>query len=89
MTQQKSKYSILIRWSEEDQLYIASLPEWGPYALTHGRTYEQAAKAGREVLESLIETYEQEGHPLPEPELFFFPEAAEEQTPAQQQEARR
>jgi len=26
------KYSILIQWSEEDQAYIALLPEWREYA---------------------------------------------------------
>ncbi|NEO00536.1 MAG: type II toxin-antitoxin system HicB family antitoxin, partial [Moorea sp. SIO3I7] len=30
------KYSILIQWSEEDNSYVASLPEWGNYARTHG-----------------------------------------------------
>jgi predicted RNase H-like HicB family nuclease len=33
------KYSILIQWSEEDGVFIASLPEWGAYAKTHGETY--------------------------------------------------
>ena len=89
MTQQTSRYSMMIRWSEEDQLYIASLPEWGPYAHTHGKTYEQAAKAGREVLESLMATYEGENRPLPEPQTFVFPTEAAEEEATQQQEARR
>ncbi|CCQ54391.1 Protein of unknown function UPF0150 [Crocosphaera watsonii WH 0005] len=38
------KYTILIQWSEEDQKYIVSLPEFGPYAHTHGDTYEEALK---------------------------------------------
>ena len=36
------KYSILIQWSDPDKSYIASLPEWGEYASTHGDTYEEA-----------------------------------------------
>lgn len=28
----KSRYSILIQWSDEDQKYVASLPEFSPYA---------------------------------------------------------
>ena len=50
-----SQYSILIQWSDEDQKYVVSLPEFGPYAHTHGETYEEALKNGQEVLELLIE----------------------------------
>jgi predicted RNase H-like HicB family nuclease len=35
-------YSILIQWSNEDQKYIASLPEFGPDARTHRKTHEEA-----------------------------------------------
>lgn len=51
------KYSILIQWSEIDQAYIASLPEWGEYARTHGDTYEEALNNAREVLEDLVYGY--------------------------------
>jgi predicted RNase H-like HicB family nuclease len=64
------KYSMLIEWSGEDGVFVASLPEWGPYARTHGATYEDAARAGREVLEMLIENRRAEGRPLPEPRLL-------------------
>lgn len=63
------RYSILIQWSDEDQKYIVSLPEFGPYAHTHGDTYEEAAKNAQEVLELLIETYEEQGRSLPMPNL--------------------
>lgn len=63
------KYSILIQWSEADQAYIASLPEWGKYARTHGDTYEAALENGREVLADLIYGYEQTGKLLPKPHL--------------------
>jgi predicted RNase H-like HicB family nuclease len=59
-------YSILIQWSEEDQAYIASLPEFGPYALTHGANYEEALKNGQEALDLLME----ETLPLPNPQTF-------------------
>ncbi len=64
------KYSMLIEWSEGDAVFVVSLPEWGPYAKTHGATYEEAAAAGREVLEMLIENRRAEGRPLPEPRLL-------------------
>ncbi len=47
-------YSILIQWSEDDQCYVASLPEFGPYAHTHGETYEKALENAKEVLDLLI-----------------------------------
>ncbi len=64
------KYSILIQWSETDQAYIASLPEWGEYARTHGDTYEEALNNAREVLEDLVYGYKQISKPLPEPQIL-------------------
>jgi predicted RNase H-like HicB family nuclease len=68
---------MLIQWSDEDQAYIVSLPEFGQYAKTHGSTYEEAAKNGREVLELLLEDYQALGHPLPPPATFGATEPAE------------
>jgi len=59
------KYSILIQWSEEDNAYIASLPERGKYARTHGITYQEAPDNAQEVLEDLVDIYAQENKPLP------------------------
>ena len=56
----KMQYSMIIQWSEEDQIYIVTLPEFGGNK-THGNTYEEAAKNG------------QEGWPLPAPILFGSP----------------
>jgi antitoxin HicB len=64
-----ARYSMLIQWSVEDKVYIVTLPEWGG-CKTHGRTYELAAKAGREVLELLISTSAADGDELPRPHLF-------------------
>lgn len=60
------RYSMEIRWSDEDQAFIVTLPEFLG-CKTHGATYEEAAKNGREVMELLVETYQAEGRPLPEP----------------------
>ncbi|NET55081.1 MAG: type II toxin-antitoxin system HicB family antitoxin [Symploca sp. SIO2E6] len=64
------KYSILIQWSDPDEAYVASLPEWGDYARTHGETYEEALENAKEVLEDLIYGYEQTGKPLPDPKIL-------------------
>lgn len=58
-------YSMLIQWSDEDQAYIVSFPEF-PLAHTHGATYDDAARNGQEVLNLLVETYQTQGRMLPE-----------------------
>jgi predicted RNase H-like HicB family nuclease len=62
-------YSMLIRWSDEDQTFIATLPEFDN-AMTDGPTYETAARQGRLLIESFVLWYEQDGRPLPRPNLF-------------------
>ncbi|AOX01535.1 HicB family protein [Moorena producens PAL-8-15-08-1] len=64
------KYSILIQWSEEDNSYVASLPEWGKYARTHGETYEEALENAKEVLEDLVYAYRQVNKELPIPQIL-------------------
>ena len=66
----KYRYTILIQWSEEDNCFVASLPEWGAFCHTHGDTYEEALKNAQEVLELLIESSEEEGKVLPEPQTL-------------------
>lgn len=63
-------YTIIIQWSDEDQCFVVSLPEWGEFCHTHGDTYEEALKNAQEVLELLIETSLEEGQPLPEPKTL-------------------
>lgn len=71
-----SRYSMLIEWSDEDQSYLVTLPEWVDRVrnpVTHGDTYEAAVHNGREVLELLIEDATDAGQPLPRPRLFTSP----------------
>lgn len=65
----KSQHSMVIQWSEEDNLYLVHLPEFpSQHFVTHGETYEEAARRGQEVIEMLIEDYQESGKPLPEPQ---------------------
>lgn len=64
-----SKYSMVIEWSDEDDAFIVSLPEF-PNNRTHGATYEEAAHNGQEVLDMLIELYRSENRPLPKPRVM-------------------
>ena len=63
-------YTIIIQWSDEDQCFVVSLPEWGELCHTHGDTYEEALKNAQEVLELLVESSLEDGKPLPEPQTF-------------------
>lgn len=64
-----SRYSLIIEWSQKDRLFVVSWPEFTDVMqlCTHGHTYEEAAKHGQELLETLIELYQEDGKPLPEP----------------------
>jgi len=63
-----SHYSIVIQWSEEDNCYVVSLPEFGPYVHTHGDSYEEALQNAQEVLQMLIEDVPKES--LPQPQTY-------------------
>ncbi len=63
------KYSIVIEWSNDDNKYIVTLPEF-PNCYTHGGTYEEALQNGKEVLEMLVEKYQALGQPLPQPRQY-------------------
>ncbi len=67
-------YSMVIQWSHEDKCYLVHLPDFAFQMFhTHGETYEEAAKHGQEVLETLTEMYQEEGKPLPEPKTLEQP----------------
>jgi len=64
---------MIIQWNNEDQCFLAALPDFpGQHWRTHGDTYEEAVANGKEVLESLIFSYEQDAEPLPEPKIVNF-----------------
>lgn len=62
-------YSMIIRWSDEDNKFIVTIPEFVG-AITHGDTYEEAVKNGQEVIELFIKTEQVLGGPLPQPRLY-------------------
>ncbi|WIG60154.1 MAG: hypothetical protein OJF49_002902 [Ktedonobacterales bacterium] len=68
------RYSMVIEWSDEDQAYVVSFPEWDAtgmyFARTHGATYEEAVKNGEEVLADLVDIAQEKGAPLPTPRRF-------------------
>ena len=64
---------MVIEWSEEDQTFLVTLPEWADRVntpTTHGDTYEDAVRNGNEVLGLLIEAALEDGDPLPQPKIY-------------------
>jgi predicted RNase H-like HicB family nuclease len=60
------KYRIVIYWSEEDQVFIAEVPEL-PGCMTHGDTKAGARANAYEAIQSWIDTANEFGDPIPEP----------------------
>ena len=65
---QKSKYryEVIIYWSEEDQAYIAEVPELLGCA-ADGPTYQEALTQAEIVIGEWIDTAKELGRPVPEP----------------------
>ncbi len=62
----KWKYEIIIYWSEEDQGYIAEVPEL-PGCAADGQTYKQALANVEVIIREWIETAKELKRPIPEP----------------------
>ena len=60
------KYETIIYWSEEDQAFIAEVPEL-PGCLAHGDSADQALANVTEAIRLWIETAKEFGDPVPEP----------------------
>ncbi len=61
-----SKYEIIIYWSEEDQAYIAEIPEL-PGCSADGATYSDALKNVEVSAQEWIETAKKLGREIPKP----------------------
>lgn len=62
----KHKYSLNIRWAEEDQCYFGEFPEL-PGCATHGNTVEEVIQNANDAVESWREAAKESGIPIPEP----------------------
>ncbi len=66
----KTNYSMIIQWSDVDQIFVVTIPEFADrlrMPCTHGDTHEDAAQAGLELIETFLEIWEEEGKSIPEP----------------------
>ncbi|MDB9512265.1 type II toxin-antitoxin system HicB family antitoxin [Kamptonema animale CS-326] len=65
-----SRYSMIVQWSDEDGLFLVTIPEFSDRVVmpcTHGQSREEAIHNGEEVIEMYLEAWEAEGESIPEP----------------------
>ncbi|HEV7680825.1 MAG TPA: type II toxin-antitoxin system HicB family antitoxin [Pyrinomonadaceae bacterium] len=62
----KHRYEIIIYWSNEDQAFVAEVPEL-PGCMAHGDTHESALANANEATQLWIDTAREFGDPVPEP----------------------
>jgi len=60
------KYEIIIYWSNEDEAFIAEVPEL-PGCIAHGRTPETALKNAKDAIQLWIDAAKEFGDPIPAP----------------------
>ncbi len=60
------KYEIILYWSDEDQVFVAEVPEL-PGCMAHGETQEIALANAQEATQLWIETALEFGDPVPQP----------------------
>jgi predicted RNase H-like HicB family nuclease len=61
-----SKYEVIIYWSDEDQVFVAEVPEL-PGCSAHGDTQEAALASAQEAIRLWLESAREFGDPVPEP----------------------
>jgi len=61
-----SKYEVIIYWSEEDDAFIAEVPELAG-CMADGETYQKALAHVEVIIQEWIETAKEIGRTIPEP----------------------
>jgi len=59
-------YEIIIYWSDEDQAFVAEVPEL-PGCMAHGPTQQAALENCQEAMQLWIDTAREFGDPVPKP----------------------
>ena len=60
------KYEIIIYWSQEDEAFIAEVPEL-PGCMADGETYVEAVQNAEQIIDEWIETANSLGRKIPKP----------------------
>ncbi len=62
----ETRYEVIIYWSDQDEAFIAEVPEL-PGCAADGATYEEALANVQIIIAEWIETAIDLGRPIPEP----------------------
>jgi predicted RNase H-like HicB family nuclease len=60
------RYEVIIYWSDEDQAFVAEVPEL-PGCAADGATYAEAIANVEVIIREWIQTAQELGRPVPEP----------------------
>ena len=60
------KYEIIIYWSNEDDAYVAEVPEL-PGCMADGKTYDDVLKNVTQIIQEWLETATELGREIPKP----------------------
>ncbi len=60
------RYEIILYWSDEDQAFIADVPEL-PGCMAHGESQEAALANVKQAMQLWIDTAGEFGDPVPQP----------------------
>ena len=60
------KYEVIIYWSEEDEAFLAEVPEL-PGCMADGATYAEAVASVEVIIREWLETAREMGREIPEP----------------------
>ena len=61
-----SKYEVIIYWSDDDDAFVAEVPELAG-CMADGATYQEALANAEVVIQEWIETARELGRPIPKP----------------------
>lgn len=61
-----NRYEIILYWSQEDQLFVAEVPEL-PGCMAHGDTQNEALQNIQDAMSFWLDTARELGRPIPEP----------------------
>ena len=61
-----SKYEVIIYWSEDDEAYVAEVPELAG-CMADGATYQEALANAEVVIQEWLETARELGRAIPKP----------------------
>lgn len=67
------RYALVIEWSEEDGVYLATAPDL-PGVVTDGPTRAEAADMGEEAIAVWLSSLRDDGRPIPAPRFTGLPD---------------